>query len=243
MQNIKYNSTLTISRVAGILFLLSLIVPTVNWLLILSRFVSQESRTSLNFLNNELLYRFNIVNGIFTTIILLALALCLYIILRTVNRNMALAAFSLKMIEAVLTATLTSAYFITLLVLKGEPQNIELQNVVNLLIENYIFFTAIPGIFFGLSMMIYSYLFLNSGYVPVPLAFFGIVSYSLVIAYDSLTVLLPNYAVRLPIQIIGSAPVCLFQIIIGLWLIFKGIKMNTTHSATSGHPVNKQKFR
>ncbi len=232
MQIISCNSTLKISRVAGMLFLLSLIGPSLNWLFILSRFISPGSSTSLNILNNEFLFRLNIVNGIFTTTILLALALCLYIIFREVNRNMALAAFSLKMIEAVLTATLTLGHFITLLVLRGEPQNIELQKIVNLFIENYIFFTAIPGIFFGLSMMIYSYLFLESGYVPVPLAFFGIVSYSIVIVYDSLSVLLPNYAVRLPIQITGSAPVCLFQIMIGLGLIFKGIKMNINHSAT-----------
>lgn len=239
MQIIKHNSTLKISRVAGILFLFSLLVPTLNWMFILSLFISPGSSTSLNILNNELLFRFNIVNGIFTTIILLALALCLYIILRAVNRNMALMAFSLKMIEVVLTATLTLGHFITLLVLKGEPQNIELQNIINLLIEDYISFTAILGIFFGLSMMIYSYLFLKSGYVSVILAFFGIVSYSLVIIYDSLTVILPHYAVILPIQIIGSAPVCLFQITIGLWLLYKGIKINASIGATQSLPINK----
>ena len=238
MQIIRCNSTLKISRVAGILFLLSFIGPSLNWLFILSRFISQGSSTSLNILNNEFLFRFNIINGIFTTIILLSLALCLYIIFRAVNRNMALAAFSLKMIEAVLTSTLTLGHFIILLVLRGEPQSIEIQKVVNLLIENYIFFTAIPGLFFGMSMMIYSYLFLKSGYVPFALAFFGIVSYSLVIIYDSLTVLLPNYAAMLPVQITGSAPVCLFQMIIGLWLIFKGIEMNTTHGVTHSHIIN-----
>ena len=197
-------------------------------MLILSKFVSQESIISLSILNNELLFRLNIVNGIFITVIILALALCLYKILRDVNRNLALIALSFKMIEAVLTAILTLGHYITLLVLKGDPQNTELNKVANLLIENYIFFTAIPGIFLGLSMMIYSYLFLKSGYMPVKLVFFGIVSYSLVIVYDSLTVLFPDYAALLPIQIIGSAPVCLFQIIIGLWLLIKGIKHNNS---------------
>ena len=197
MQTIRHNSILKISRVAGILFLLSLLVPVLNWMLILSQFISKDGSTSLNILNNELLFRFNIVNGIFTTIIILALALCLYKILRDVNRNLALMALSFKMIEAVLTGTLTLGHYITLLVLKEDPQNIELQKVVNLIIENYILFTAIPGVFFGLSMMIYSYLFLKSGYVPRKLAFFGIVSYSLVIIYDLLTVLLPDYAVLL----------------------------------------------
>ena len=229
MQTIRHNPILKVSRVTGILFLLSLLVPVFNWTLILSQFVSQEDNTSLNIMSNELLFRFNIVNGIFTTIIIIALALCLYKILRAVNRNLALMALSFKMIEAVLTGTLTLGHYITLLVLKEDPQNIELQKVLNLLIEKYILFTAIPGVFFGLSMMIYSCLFLKSRSVPRKLAFFGIVSYSLVAIYDLLAILLPDYAVLLPVQITGSVPVCLFQITIGLWLLFKGIKHNTTY--------------
>jgi hypothetical protein len=239
MQIIKHNSTLKISRVAGILFLFSLLVPTLNWMFILSRFITPESSTSMDILNNELLFRFNIVNGVFSTIIILSLASCLYLILRKVNRHLALLAFSLKMIEAILTATLTLGHFITLLVLKADSHNIELQKVINPLIESYIFFTAIPGIFFGLSMMIFSYLFLKSGYLPFFLAISGIVSYLLVISYDSLTVLLPDYAVILPIQIIGSAPVCLFQIIIGLWLLFKRLKITTTHYSARSYHTNK----
>jgi hypothetical protein len=239
MQIIKDHSTLRISRVVGLLFLLSLLVPTLNWLFILSRFISQESSTSLNILNDEQLFRINIINGIFTTLIILALGLCLYRILRAVSRNLALIALSLKMIEAVLTATLTLVHFIALSVLKGEPQNIELQKVFSLLIENYIFFTAIPGIFLGFSMIIYSYLFFKSEYVPVTLAFFGIVSYLFVIIYDSLTILLPCYAAIIPIQITGSAPVFLFQIFIGLFLLCKGINVHDTPGATQSRTVNK----
>jgi hypothetical protein len=228
MQTIRHNSILNISRVAGILFLLSLLVPVFNWVLILSQFVSPVGNTLPDILSKELLFRFNIVNGIFTTIIIIALALCLYRILRDVNRNLALIALSFKMIEAVLTAALTLSHYITLLVLKGDPQNTELNRLANLFIENYISFTNIPGVFLGLSMVIYSYLFLKSGFIPVKLAFFGIVSYSLVLIYDLFSILLPCYAVLLPIQISGSVPVCLFQIIIGIWLLIRGIKHNNS---------------
>lgn len=224
MQSIKNNSLLRNSRVIGILLLLSLLVPILNWMLILSQFIPEEGNASPNILNNELLFRLNIIIGLFNTIIIVALAFCLNKVLGVINRNMASSAFYLKMFEAGLTATLTLAHYIALLVLKGEPLNVELQNVVNLLVKNYISFTAIPGIFFGLSMTIFLYLFLISGYVPVKLAFFGTVSYSLVVVYDSLTVLLPDYAVMLSIQIIGSAPVFLFQITFGLWLLCSGIK-------------------
>jgi hypothetical protein len=238
MQFFNYDSTLKISRVAGMLFLLNLTVPTLNWMYILSRFIPTEGRASMNILNQELLFRFNIINGIITTVIILALALCLYIILRTVNQHMAIGAFTLRITEAVITATLTLVYFISLVVLKAAPHNTEIQKLINLLINNYIFFTAIPGIFFGLGMIIFSYLLLKSGYVPVILAAFGIISYFLVAIFDSLMVLLPGYAIKLPVQIIGSAPVCIFQIITGLWLLCKGIKLNIPPINTQCQPIN-----
>jgi hypothetical protein len=229
-----------IIKFSGILFLLSLLVPILNWTFILSQFISTEANSSINILNNETFFRLNIVISIFTTLIILALGLCLYIILRTISKNMALVAFSLKMIEAILTAILALVYYIAFLALKDEPQNIELQKGFNFLIKYYISFTAIPGIFLGLSMIIYSYLFFKSGHVPVKLAFFGIVSYSLVTFYDFLTILLPRYADMLFIQIAGGAPVCIFQLFIGLWLLSHGIRMNVTKSADQSLFSNKQ---
>jgi hypothetical protein len=229
MQVKTHNSTHKIVRVAGILFLLSLLMPTLNWALILSKFTSSGSDASMDILNNELLFRLNIVIGIFSSIVILALNICLYRILFTVNRSLALGAFSLKLTEAIFAAILFLGHFIALLVLKGEPENIEAHKIINHLVENYITFTAISGVFFGMSMLIYSYLLLKSGYLHFLVALSGIVSYSLVVIYDSLVILFPCYAGIISIQIIGSVPVCLFQIVFGVWLLFKGINITSTH--------------
>ena len=151
----KHNSTQKIVRVAGILFLLSLLMPTLNWVFILSKFTSSGSDISLNILNNELLFRLNILIGIFSSIVILALNICLYRLLCTVNRSLALGAFSIKLIEAIFAAMLFLGHLMALLVLNGEPQNIDIHKIVNHLVENYITFTDISGIFFGMSMLIY----------------------------------------------------------------------------------------
>ena len=229
MKVIKDNSTQKTARVAGILFLLSLLVPVLNWGLILSKFTSPGSDTSLNILNDELLFRLNIVIGIFSAIVILTLNIYLYRLLCAVNRSLALVAFSLKMIEAILSATLFLGHFIALLVLKGDPQNIEAHKIINHLVENYISFTAVSGIFFGLSMLIYSYLFLKSGYIHLTVVLLGVVSYSLVIIYDFLAILFPCFTGILSIQILSSVPVSLFQITIGLLLSIKGIIINPIH--------------
>ena len=237
MQLSKNKSFTGSSSVIGILLLLSLLIPILNWMLILSQFTPEDGNASLIILNNEFLFRLSVIIGLVNTIII-TLAFRLYKIFGVINRNMASSAFFLKLFEAALTASLSFAHFIALLVLKGEPQNVEMQNVVNLLVKNYITFTTIPGVFFGISMTIFLYLFLKSGYVPYKFALVGTLSYSLVVVYDSITILLPDYSAMLPIQIIGSVPVFLFQIIFGFWLLFRSTKRTSGRTISSIHVIN-----
>lgn len=229
MQTVKHKAACKISRAAGILLLLSLLAPILNWGLVLSNVISPGIEPSLTILDNELLFRLNIFTGIFSAIIILALNICLYRMLRNVNRSLALVAFSLKMTEAILAAILFLGHFVSLLILKGQPENTEVQGIINQMVGNYISLTVISGVFFGSSMLIYSYLLLKSGYVHFIVALSGIISYSLVIIYDFIAILFPCYAGILSIKLLGSVPVSLFQILLGLWLLFKGIKARQYH--------------
>jgi hypothetical protein len=215
------NSILKISRIAGILFLLSLIIPTLNWVFILSNFSSVGENTSLRILSNELLFRISIINEIISAIVIFALAYFLHVILKTINSNVSLFAFSLKAAEAFLTLVLALGHFTVLFIIKEDAN--ETQPIVDVLIGKYIFLTVFPGLFLGLSMVLFSYLFFVSEYIPKVLATFGIVSYSLVIIYDSMQILFPYQASLLAVQLIGSLPVCVFQVVVGLWLACKGI--------------------
>ncbi|HAZ00840.1 MAG TPA: hypothetical protein DD653_00020 [Marinilabiliales bacterium] len=219
------SSILKISRVTGVLFLLSLIVPILNWFFMLSNFFSVQGNTSLEILSNELLFRLSIMNEIISAIIIFTLAFFLHLSLKTINSNLSLFAFSLKTAEAFLTLVLALGHFIILLVIKEDANKI--QFIVDVLIGKHIFLTIIPGIFFGLSMVIFSYIFLKSKYIPRVLAVFGIVSYSLVIIYDSTQMLSPYQASLLIVQLTGSLPVCIFQVVVGLWLACKGITIKS----------------
>lgn len=229
MQIVKHNAAYKISRAAGILLLLSLLVPILNWGLVLSNFISPGIETSLTILDDELLFRLNIFTGIFSAIIILALNICLYRMLCKVNRSLALFAFSLKMTEAILAAILFIGHFVALLILKGEPENTDVQGIINQLVGNYISLTVISGVFFGSSMLIYSYLFLKSGYVHLIVALSGIISYSLVIIYDSMAILFPCYAGILSIKLLGSVPVSLSKYYLGCGFHLKELKQDNIH--------------
>ncbi len=221
-----------IARIAGLLFLFSLIVPLLNWIFVLSKFIVAENAidTAHTILANELLFRIGIINDLITSAVVVVLALALYIILKSVNKNLALLALFLKLTEAILLAVIALGSFIALLILNGqasltvfEPEQI--QALVGLFLNARMSVSAIPMVFLGLNLMVFLYLLFKSKYVPRILAGFGILSYALIFIYALITILSPNYATIMIIQIISWAPSCLFEVIIGVWLLFKGVKI------------------
>ena len=71
----------------------------------------------------------------------------------------------------------------------------------------------------------FSYLFFKSKYIPKILAGFGILSFALIFIHALMYIIAPKYAAMLISQIIFYAPSGLFEIIIGIWLLSKGIKI------------------
>ena len=110
------------ARVAGFMFLFSLIVPSLNWAFVLSKFIVAESAiaTANNIMANELLFRIGISIELIMSVGLLVLALALYKILKPVNKNLALLALYLKLAEAIIVAVIVLVYFIALQILNGE---------------------------------------------------------------------------------------------------------------------------
>jgi hypothetical protein len=221
--------------VAGFMFLFSFLVPLLNWVFVTSKFIVAEKvmDTAHNILSNEVLFRIGIVNELITSVVAVILALALYVLLKPVNKNLALLALLLKLTEAILLAVIALSDFIALLILKGqaalalsEPER--MLALVGLFFNMRISVSSIPMVFLGLNLMLFLYLLFQSKYVPGILAGFGILSYALIFIYALLTMLSPNYAAIMLIQSICWAPSCIFEVVIGLWLLLKGIKDQST---------------
>lgn len=210
MQKVLTNSTLKNLRVTGTLWLLSLLIPTLNWVFVFSPFLSSDSM-----LENELMFRFNIINQIVGALTIVMLGVYLHLILNRYDIWLSWLGLAFKFLEAVLILALALLFLMVFLLVKAEsvevPVFLELMN-------NYISFTALSGIFMGISMLIFSLLLYRSGFIPGWIAVLGIVSYILVVLYDSSVVLSPRHSVYF--QIIVSALVCLSHITIGIKLIF-----------------------
>jgi len=219
-------------RVAGFMFLFSLIVPSLNWGFVLSKLIVAENviATAKNIMANELLFRVGITIELIMSVGLIVLALALYTILKPVNKDLALLALLLKLTEATIVAVIVLVNFIALQILNGEayltaftPE--QLQASVGLILNAHTTLYSIPMVFLGLDMMVFSYLFFKSKYIPEIVAGFGILSFALILIHALMYIIAPKYAAMLISQIIFYAPSGLFEIIIGIWLLFKGIKV------------------
>jgi hypothetical protein len=223
------------AKVAGFMFLFSLIVPSLNWAFVLSQFIVAENviSTAQNIMANELLFRIGITIELMMSAGLIVLALALYIILKPVNRNLALLGLLWKLAEAIIAAAIVLVSFIALQVLNGDayvtvflPE--QLQVPIGLILNAHVATYSIPMVFLGLDMIVFSYLFFKSKYIPRILAGFGILSFALIFIHALMFILVPKYATMPINQVIFWTPSGLFEIIIGIWLLSKGLKVQQT---------------
>ena len=104
------------AKVAGFMFLFAFIVPTLNWVFVLSKFIVVENviATGNNIIANDSIFRIGITIELIMSVGLVVLALALFTILKPVNRNLALLALSLKLVEAASVAVIVLVYFVAL---------------------------------------------------------------------------------------------------------------------------------
>jgi hypothetical protein len=220
------------AKVAGFMFLCSLLVPPLNWAFILSKFIVPDNviSTTNNILADKIIFRIGIINEVFSAIIIILLSIALYLILKSINKNLALAALVLKLVDAILTLVIAFAHLVSLQFLSNlssftTTNQEQVKAIVGVFLNNHISLTTIPGMFLGMSMSIFLYLLLKSKYIPGVMAKFGLISYILLFTYDLLFFLSPTFSSILIVQIIGWGPNVIFMPIIGFWLLIKGLNI------------------
>jgi hypothetical protein len=219
-------------KIAGIAFLFILAGYILSWVFVYSRlFVPGDATAPAgNIMASQLLFRIGIASDLLMCIAGIVLAVSLYIILRPVNRDLALFALAFKLADAVLIAVTVLFSFIALEMLAGQtyltvvkPEQV--QDLIGLYLSLHAAAAVVPMVFTSLGLIVFFYLFYTSKYVPGILAGFGILSYALLLLYSFITILgVKLAAVHLgAFDIIWFAPSILFELAIGLWLLLKGV--------------------
>ena len=92
---------------------------------------------------------------------------------------------------------------------------------------------AIVLLFVGLGGALFCYLFLRSRYVPALLAVWGIVTYVSMTGLGLVQILWPGHPSMIETILYGSGGA--FEVLFGLWLLFRGVRLE--HGAQAGSPA------
>jgi hypothetical protein len=173
------------------------------------------------------LFRLSLLSDLVTCITDIVLIVAIYVVLRPVNRNLAQVAVFWRLMEtAVLVVAMLNGFAI-LRVLSGadfldafELDALAAMSRLSLLAYGDAYKVAF--VFLGLGSLLFSYLWLKARYIPRALAILGIASSLLLAACNLAFIASPAL-----VQIIGPAymaPMGVFEIGMGFWLLFRGLR-------------------
>jgi hypothetical protein len=215
------------ARLAGFLYLAIIVTSILSLFLVEARLVvdGDWASTTRRIAADQTLFRAGLVYDMTMFASVIALAWALFVILRGVDRNLALLALLWRMAEAVVGAvTVLLGVLVVLLVGSPDaPAGLEsgpLHALVEVLLTARAIGFDVAVFFLCLGTIVNCRLLYTSRYVPRVLAGLGIVAFAIMLVGTVVGLLLPQSR---DLTIIGWAPGILFEVAIGVWLLLKGI--------------------
>jgi hypothetical protein len=229
MNTANIETSLTVyARLAGLAYVLIILIGIFSVSYIETSLVvaGDDAATVNNLLANQLRFRIGVLSEILMFVLVILLSLALYVILKRVDKNLALLALLWRFGEAIIgggVAVLSGIVPLLLLNRESALNAEQLQPLVGL-------FLAVRGagldvvlIFVGAGGTLFCYLFFKSKLIPRILAAWGMLTYLSMLILAIVSILVPD--ILESTKMIFYAPGGLFEIIIGLWLLIKGVKI------------------
>ena len=223
------------ARVAGFTFLFAMaIVVLANYGISFRLSVpGNAAETARNIMAHEGLFRINIACNLLYAATIGVLLSSLYLILKPVNRNLALVAAFCRLVLASMWVV-TALNMLGALRLLGDAPYLpvfeadQLQTLARLhLTASYdAYYVGLP--FWTLASTVCSYLWFKSRYIPRALAAFGVISSAWCVICAFAFIVFPHFDATInaswfdmPMTIF---PMTIFEMAIGFWLLFKGLR-------------------
>jgi hypothetical protein len=225
---IAERSPLVYARVAGLAYVVTILLGIFSVSYIESNILvpGNDAATVDNIMNNELWFRISIASEFILYALVVLLSHALYVILKTVNRNLALLALLWRIGEAIIGVGVTVLTgLIPLLLLNGEAafEQDQLHALVGLFLQVRSAGLDVVLIFIGMGGTLFCYLFFTAKYVPRILAAWGMITYLSMLILSLVSILTPNFPES--VKMIFYAPGGLFEILFGFWLLIKGVNV------------------
>jgi hypothetical protein len=228
------NSQRTAAKVAGFSGVFSVaIVIFANYALLNPLIVTgNAAETARNIAAHQIQVRVVVACFLSYSASVVVLLTALYMILKPVNRGLALVGALFRLIFSLLWL-LTTLNLLSALRLMGSASYLQvfeadrLQALARLYVAANFddYYVGLP--FLGLAATVCGYLWLKSRYIPRALAAFGLVSSAWCVICAFAFLIFPNFDKAVNAYWFDS-PMALFEMVVSLWLLFKGIAV-TNH--------------
>ncbi|HEY1208351.1 MAG TPA: DUF4386 domain-containing protein [Terracidiphilus sp.] len=223
------NSQRTAAKVVGFTYLLNFVtVIYVHYGILWRLITANTAETARNILAHEQFFRTGIALNILYSAGIFVLLTALYVVLKPVNRGLALLAAFWWVVYAFTWLFMSLNYFHALLLLKNadylrvfDAERLQAWAMLYFKMGFDIYYVGL--LFWGLASTVCACLWFKSRYIPRALAAFGVVSSAFAAACSFALFINPGFD-----KIVGlgwfDTPMGLFDIALSFWLIFKGLK-------------------
>ncbi len=224
------NSQRTAAKVAGFSGLIAVVIVVfANYALLSPLIVTgNAAATAQNIIAHETQLRIGLTCFLIYSAVVIVLLAALYVILKPVNRGLALVGALFRLVFAMLWLLTALNLLGALRLLSSAPylQVFEANRVQALarlsLAANFDdYYVGLP--FFGLAATVCAYLWLKSNYIPKGLAMFGVISSAWCVICAFVFLIFPHFN-KIVNDYWFDSPMAIFEMVVSFWLLFKGLR-------------------
>ena len=217
------------ARIGGALYLIIIVIGFCSEFFVRDKLVVSEdvTATANNIAVSESLWRISIASELILLVCAVALTLILYVLLRPVNKDLALLAVFFNIVEFPIEAVSKLCLFAALF-LSGNADYLrafephQLHALVNISLKLHDYGFGIDLVFFGFACLVYGFMLFRSGYFPKILGVLMAIAGLSYLTNSFTLILAPAYAGKifliLVFALIGELSLC-------LWLMVKGVNV------------------
>jgi hypothetical protein len=219
-------SVQTYARIAGVLFLISAVAGAFGEFVVPAQVIvsGDAIATTNNIVASESLFRLGFASYLVEALCDVALTLVLYVLLRPVNRDLALLAVFFRLVStSVFGANEVLFYSTPSLILGGadylnafSPD--QLTSLAFLSVRLYGFGSGIAFVFYGIGSIVIGYLIFRSAYLPRVLGLLLALSGLGFVTRSFLLILAPAYA-----SSVLLVPTAVAGLALAVWLLVRGV--------------------
>src|SRR6202011_4299674 len=234
------NSQRTAAKVAGWSGLLTFAIVVFGNFVLLNPLTvpGNAAATAQNIVAHETQFRITVVCFLTYSLGVVVLLSALYVILKPINPGLALVGAISRLVFALLWL-LSTLNMLSALRLLGnanylqvfEPDRLQALAKLHLGANFDDYYVGLP--FFGLAATVCAWLWLKSAYIPRGLSIFGVIAVAWCVLCAFIFLIFPNFN-KIVNDYIFDLPMALFELVVSVWLLVKGLKPAASEQAQAG---------